>query len=103
MGRAPPSWSEPPFYAPDRSGSALARRLRGAVTRFVTHGERGDCADLAERGADSLARQRGVGVPVELAHERAAIAVAELGGDDVVGELEHVQQVPGEVVAGGLV
>lgn len=68
---------------------ALRRGLRGVVTRGVTHGQRGDRRHRPERGADPLAGDRRVGVPVELADQRPAVRVAELLRDDVVGELEE--------------
>jgi hypothetical protein len=38
-----------------------------------------------ECGTDALARDRRVRMPVQLAHERPAIVVTELGGDNVIG------------------
>jgi hypothetical protein len=49
--------------------------------------------------SDALAGDPGVRVAVGRPHELAAVAVAELRGDDMVGQPEDVQRVPAEAVA----
>ena len=55
---------------------------------------------LPECLADAVAGDGCVGVPVDRPHELAAVSVPELQGDHVVGQLEDVEGVPAEVVAG---
>ena len=83
-----------------RHGDSLDSRLLSGVS-FSSQSRRGyrRRRRLPERFPHPLAGERGVGVPVQLAHEFAAVLVAEVERDIARVEFEHVPRVPAEVVA----